>query len=220
MLVVLLMRIVGPRRRCPVIGKWSYLRWRTVPAAIRRHGPRRSPMTATGRKANAGSWTIVGIGNSVLRGWLGHLGRWLRQTLRRRIRAWSDVVEVWRWCSTSDRSMSMLFAILHHLLLSRADLPRSWGGSDSLTLIVRIWGLRLRLRVLNLCQPASPVLIGAGWGGTRPLGHWRRTRSPPLWTGRSSNTSRLVELWVHILWNGSAMLVRHACGLAIIPQKL
>lgn len=47
MLVVLLMRIVGPRRRCPVIGNRSYLRWRAVPPAIRGNGSLRRPMTAT-----------------------------------------------------------------------------------------------------------------------------------------------------------------------------
>ena len=217
LMLVMLMRVIRPGRRCPIICKRSYLRWRTVSASIRRHWTR-SSMTAIWRKAHVGTWTtIIRIGNTIWGRRLGSRWRWLRQTLRPTIRAWSNMIQG-RWRGgTPDGSVPMLLAILHHLLLPRTDLPGRWGRSDGLTLIVRVWGLRLRLRMLNFRQTSTPILGGTSRSRAWSLRHWRRTRCAPLRAWRSSNASCLVQLGVHILRNWCAM---HACGLSITTEQL
>ncbi len=98
-----------------------------------------------------------------------------------------------------------MFTVLIRLLLPRrAKWPRRRGGSYRFALLIRIWGLRLR--VLNICQTPAPVLVAANWGRTR----YDRGRGPPLRAWRCSNTRRLVLLRVYILWDRSAMLISHA----------
>lgn len=137
MMLILLLGIVWSWGSRPWLCNWPYLWRRTVTTSIwsswagtHSHAGRNCCCKPQTRVRSA----IIGIWDTVGESWLRNRRWGLRQSLRCRIWDWPVVIHVWRRRAASDRSMTMLFLVLSHLLLTRAHLP--WRRSKWFTLII------------------------------------------------------------------------------------
>lgn len=92
--------------------------------------------------------------------------------------------------------------------------------SVAISLVVRIHCMRRWLWFLYSRKSSRPVTASSQrwWGWSRWRLRWR-WRSPHR-TWRTVDRCRLICLWVDVLWQRSAVLVRHAARGLPVLQKL